>query len=148
MNSDTDAKVAIQERYSRYCFALDSSDGDAFTECFAEDGVFNVVGRAEFAGHQAMRGLVAASVEGRPRHHYLNFWVKSIDGDTAESTAYFLLLDRTNGQTNAYGHYEDRLVRESDGEWRFQDRQVHFEWKSDSYGARPVHGAEASTENS
>lgn len=140
MNSEIEAKVLIQERYSRYCFALDESDADAFVECFVEDGVFDVVGRAKFVGHDSMRDLIAASTTGRPRHHYLNFWVKSLDSDAAESTAYFVLLDRSTGAMNAHGHYVDQLVREGDGQWRFKDRQVYFEWTAPSYGARSIPG--------
>lgn len=139
MQSDIEAKVLIHERYSKYCFALDGSNADAFVECFTTDGVFNVVGRAEFVGHDAMRGLIAASAEGRPRHHFLNFYVKNVDGNSADSTAYFLLFDQTTGETNAYGHYIDHLVLEDDGQWRFKDRQVHFEWTSQAYASRPIH---------
>lgn len=141
MDNNIEARVMIHDRYAKYCFALDSSNADAFTECFTVDGMFNVVGRAEFAGHEAMRGLISKTSEGRPRHHFLNFHVKEVNDDTAQSTAYFLLLDPSNGETNAYGHYEDTLVREDDGQWRFSDRQVHFQWTSDSYGARKVEEA-------
>lgn len=132
------AKVAIQERYSAYCFALDASDPDAFTECFTADGVFDVVGKATFEGHEAMRGLIAGTSGGRPRHMYLNFLVRSVEGDTAESTAYFLLVDKETGENTAYGHYVDTLVRQDDGIWRFSRRVVNFEWTSDSHQARRV----------
>ena len=138
------AKVAIQDRYSSYCYALDGSDADAFTECFTKDGVFDVVGRSTFEGHDAMRGLIAGTSEGRPRHMYLNFLVKTIYGDRADSTAYFLLVDKATGENTAYGHYVDELVRESDGAWRFSRRTVNFEWTSPTYGARPVPAAEQS----
>jgi ketosteroid isomerase-like protein len=137
------AKVAIQERYSAYCFALDGSDADAFTACFTADGVFDVVGRGAFEGHDAMRALIAGTSEGRPRHMYLNFMVTSVDGDRADSTAYFLLVDKATGENTAYGHYVDELARESDGQWRFRRRTVNFEWTSPTYGARPVHAAQS-----
>lgn len=138
MSTDIEARVMIHDLYAKYCFALDKSDPEAFVDCFSVEGVFDVVGRAEFRGHAAMRSLIEATSERRPRHHFLNFHLKRVSDGTAEGIAYFILLDPKTAETNAYGHYEDALVLEEDGFWRFVDRKVYFEWRSDSYDARKV----------
>ena len=127
----TAAQLGIQTLYSRYCFGLDGHDPDLLADCFEADGVF-AVGDREFAGHEPIRAI--ASKEGpRPRHHYLNLWVKSVDGDDAVSTAYFFVVDLESGATAGYGHYDDKVRRGADGTWRFKRRQIDFHWQSEAY---------------
>ena len=127
----TAAQLGIQTLYSRYCFGLDGHDPDLLADCFEADGVF-AVGDREFAGHEPIRAI--ASKEGpRPRHHYLNLWVKSVDGDDAVSTAYFLVVDLESGATAGYGHYDDKVRRGADDTWRFKHRQIDFHWQSEAY---------------
>jgi uncharacterized protein (TIGR02246 family) len=129
-------RVAILDLYSRYCFAIDASDAAAFGSCFLPDGVFDVVDRGRFAGREAIENMISSSAEGRPRHMYMNPWIKQIDGDSATATAYFLVLNPANGENMGYGHYEDDLVRDTDGAWRWRTRQVVFEWTSAAYAGR------------
>lgn len=127
----TAAQLGIQTLYSRYCFGLDGHDPDLLADCFEADGVF-AVGDREFAGREAIRAI--ASKEGpRPRHHYLNLWVKSVDGDDAVSTAYFFVVDLESGATAGYGHYDDKVRRGADDTWRFKHRQIDFHWQSEAY---------------
>ncbi|WP_395154708.1 nuclear transport factor 2 family protein [Ilumatobacter sp.] len=135
MNESTiAAHIGIQQLYSRYCFGLDGNDAELFLSCFAVDGVFAVDGR-EFVGHDALRPIAEAGGD-RPRHVYLNPWVKAVNGDEAIGTAYFLTVDLATGQNSGYGHYDDQLQRDDDGEWRFVRRNVQFHWQSDAYKAR------------
>ena len=127
----TAAQLGIQTLYSRYCFGLNGHDPDLLADCFEADGVF-AVGDREFAGREAIRAI--ASKEGpRPRHHYLNLWVKSVDGDDAVSTAYFFVVDLESGATAGYGHYDDKVRRGADDTWRFKHRQIDFHWQSEAY---------------
>jgi hypothetical protein len=128
------AHISIQQLYSRYCFGFDGRDPELFLGCFVEDGVFAVDDR-EFVGHDALRPIVGLPGD-RPRHHYLNHWVKEVNGDSAIGSAYFLTVDLATGENSGYGHYDDQLVRGDDGEWRFARRHVHFHWQSEAYKAR------------
>ncbi|MFN3256508.1 MAG: nuclear transport factor 2 family protein [Ilumatobacter sp.] len=128
---DIAAQLGIQTLYSKYCYGIDGNDPDLLAECFDADGVF-AVGEREFAGHEAIRAI-ASRGGGRPRHHYLNLWVKEVDGNTAVSTAYFLVVDLESGQTAGYGHYDDQVRLHDDGAWRFERRQVNFHWQSEAY---------------
>jgi 3-phenylpropionate/cinnamic acid dioxygenase small subunit len=135
MNESTTADyVAIQQLYSRYCFGLDGNDADLFLSCFVEDGVFAVDDR-EFVGHDALRPIAEVGGD-RPRHHYLNPWIKEVNGDEATGGAYFLTVDLATGENSGYGHYDDHMRRGDDGEWRFVRRHVQFHWQSDVYKAR------------
>jgi hypothetical protein len=125
---------AIQTLYSRYCFAFDQNDGDAFVDCFAPGGMFQV-GEACFQESAQLRAMAQHKGE-RPRHHYANLWVKSIVGPVAHATAYFFLIARADGAMAGYGNYEDELLCDAAGVWRFQHRRVIFQWQSDAYKAR------------
>ena len=57
---DVGDRVAILDLYSRYCFAIDSSDAGAFGDCFLPDGVFDVVDRGTFAGRDAIQNMIIA----------------------------------------------------------------------------------------
>lgn len=133
--NDTDiaAQLGIQQLYSKYCFGMDGHDPDLLTSCFREDGVF-AVGEREFSGHEAI-GAIASRGGGRPRHHYLNLWLKQVEGDRAISTAYFFVVDLESGATAGYGHYDDDVHQDADGIWRFARRQISFHWQSDAYRA-------------
>lgn len=120
------AHLGIQELCSRYCFAYDNDDVEMFADCFVPDGVF-AVGTREFTGEEI--GAIA-SRHGRPRHQYLNLWVREVDGDRAMSSAYFFVTERSTGSTVGYGDYDDTVRRGDDGRWRFVRRQVKFLWQT------------------
>ena len=120
------AHLGVQELYSRYCFAYDDDDVELFADCFVAEGVF-AVGAREFRGDEI--GQIA-SRHGRPRHQYLNLWVREVDGDRAVSSAYFFVTERSTGQTVGYGNYDDTVRRGDDGLWRFVRRQVTFLWQT------------------
>lgn len=128
------AHIGIQQLYARYCFGFDGRDEDLFLSCFVEDGVF-AVGEREFVGHEALRPIVALPGD-RPRHHTLNHWVNEVNGDSAISSAYFLTVDLATGENSGYGHYDDEVVCDDHGDWRFVRRQVYFHWQSEAYKAR------------
>src|SRR6056297_24520 len=140
-DEEVSAIVGIQQLYSRYCFGFDGKDPDLFVSCFAEGGVMVVDGR-EFVGHDVLRPIAELSGD-RPRHVFLNPWIKEVDGDTAVGSAYFLTVDLATGQNSSYGHYEDELIRGDDRNWRFRRRHIHFHWQSDAYKARTARVTEA-----
>ena len=131
-----DAEFAgIQSLYSKYCFALDAGDGATFGECFAEDGIFQLEER-QFHGRERIAQIAASSRGTRPPHYYANLWVKRVEGGKAEAAAYFVVFDPTAGAVAGSGHYNDDLVRGTDGQWRFAHRRITYVWQSPSYKAR------------
>jgi uncharacterized protein (TIGR02246 family) len=129
-------REGIHELYSRYAFAMDASAADELADCFTEDGVFWVSGMDRFVGRERIRSLVRATVEKRPRHQYVNLWIKDVSDDgRAHCRAYFHLLDGETGENAAHGTYEDWAVLCPDGAWRWRERRVQFEWTSARYAA-------------
>lgn len=120
------AHLGIQELYSRYCFAYDNDDVEGFADCFVADGVF-AVGSREFTGEEI--GAIA-SRHGRPRHQYLNLWVREVGDGSATSSAYFFVTERETAATVGYGDYDDTVRLGADGLWRFVRRQVKFLWQT------------------
>jgi hypothetical protein len=134
MNEPGNDNFEIQSLYSKYCFALDGNNPELLIECFAPDGIFQVSER-HFQGVEQL-SMVARSGDNRPRHHYANLWIKSIQGERAQASAYFFLVNLADGAICGYGHYDDDMVRGADGLWRFQHRRVTFLWQSEAYKAR------------
>lgn len=134
MNDAASDSFQIQSLYSKYCFALDGNNPQMLIECFAPDGIFQVAER-QFKGEDQLT-MVAQSGDNRPRHHYANLWVKRVEGDTAQASAYFFLVNLADGAICGYGHYDDDMVRGADGGWRFQHRRITFLWQSEAYKAR------------
>lgn len=59
----------------------------------------------------------------------VNVLVDVVDGDTAKTRAYFVLLHRSDGRIAACGHSDDEAVRCEDGRWRWTTKHVRFEWR-------------------
>jgi hypothetical protein len=134
MNNSTNDFSAIQNLYSKYCFGLDGNNPELLMECFTPNGIFQVAER-EFQGPEQL-SAIARNGANRPRHHYSNLWVKSIEGARAQASAYFFLLDLSDGSCAGYGYYDDDMVCDANRVWRFQHRRVVFLWQSETYKAR------------
>jgi ketosteroid isomerase-like protein len=136
MSTNHTDHAGIFELYGRYPFEIDGNNEEGLADCFTEDGVFLISGQGRFEGREEIKGLVAATAEGRPRHLTLNLWIREVEDGRAQTQAYFMLVDLKTGENVAYGHYEDRPVLCEDGRWRWQERRVQFEWTSEGYGAQ------------
>ena len=84
---DVADRVAILDLHSRYCFAIDPATPkrSPTVSCPTASSTWSVVARSPAAN--AIKKMIAATAEGRPRHMYMNPWIKGIDGDTATSTS-------------------------------------------------------------
>ena len=105
-----------------YAHAMDSGDEAAWVDCFTADAVFDVV---EVVGGRRVhreegRGDLARYVAGYPkpptfRKHVVVDPLVDVTGDEASVAAYWLLLERHDGDGTpvvaAFGRYRDRLVR-------------------------------------
>jgi len=135
-------RMQIDELHSRYMFGLDWHDADAVAATFAEDGVLDWLGgvvegreaiRAEVGQMKAYFGkFEAADAPTRPSRlrHFVTNKVFDIEGDTARTLAFWFEIDNDNRHrwpyVGAYGHYEDEIVRTTEG-WRFKRRTIFNE---------------------
>jgi SnoaL-like domain len=127
-----EADVAIRNRYAAYCFATDDRDPLAMADCFTANAVVEVVGQSRMEGRDAI-----ARTQETPstnRHHVFNLWIVDADDRRAHVRTYFVISDR-KGAPVGHGRYDDELVREDDGAWRFRTRAIEYFWQSDEYAA-------------
>ena len=135
-------RAEIEDLMSRYLYAFDWQDADAYAATFTEDGILDFAGGRE-QGHEELKKVMAdmaarekakadASFPYR-RHrvrHYVSNLVLEIEGDTARSTSYWWEYnnDARAGRPylGTYGHYEDELVK-VDGRWLFKHRRIFNE---------------------
>jgi uncharacterized protein (TIGR02246 family) len=125
MGLTVEDQLAIQGLASRYNFAIDTGDGEAFAAAFVEGGVLNAAGQVT-EGRAALADFArsfAGSVRA-PRHVITNL---VIDGDRNSATLKaYLQLSIMSGEPAqstvlAIGEYNDTLSKE-DGTWRFVRR--------------------------
>jgi hypothetical protein len=131
---NTVAHLQILNLYAAYCFTFDADDAEDWAQCFAPDGVLEIVRNdlgdtspldrvLRLDGREALVAWRRELPKGR-RHHNVNVWVKSIEGDRARCGAYLLGV-AADGVPSRRGHSVDELAQCSDGEWRFARREVH-----------------------
>jgi len=142
-SSYAEDRAQIEDLQARYLFALDFFDLDTYVSTFTEDGVLDIIGY-QVKGRDAIR---KALEEARPvfnvsgnedaqkpypatgRHNITNIVLK-IDGDKAVGRAYWFHYGNNNperhAQVDAYGHYEDELVKVN-GQWLFSKRVIYNE---------------------
>src|SRR4051812_30187965 len=85
-------RIAIEDLYADYVWALDSGDVDGFLKLFATDGVFGDTAGNRYKGHDAIRGYVtglAARPEFRGRQHILSSLRFTANGDRVGVTAFW-----------------------------------------------------------
>src|SRR4029078_1240086 len=85
-------RVAIEDLYADYVWALDSGNVDAFLQLFTADGVFGDTAGNRYKGHDAIRGYVsglAARPEFRGRQHIISSLRFAADGDRVGVTAFW-----------------------------------------------------------
>ena len=135
-------RAEIMDLQARYLFALDFFDLDTYVSTFTEDGVLDILaykakGRAEIRKKlEEARSVFdpASATEKGPyratgRHNITNIVLK-IAGDKAYGRAYWFHYGNSNPErragVDAYGHYEDELVKVN-GKWLFSKRVIYNE---------------------
>lgn len=117
-------RIAIRERIESYNDAVFRRDADDWAECWAEDAEWQVGDHAA-SGRAAIRELwleLMGALDAAAM--YVNHGAVAVTGDGADARCYMLeLLKRPDGsQMLVSGRYDDRLRRDSDGQWRFVTR--------------------------
>lgn len=130
----------VLETLYRYGHAIDYGAEDDWVDCFTEDAVYDVhrgeqTGRSSESIRCEGRAEIAAFVSRHSRapeawhKHMLSEPMISIEGERARAVSYFARLDHgaEGPYLRAFGRYRDRLVRCSDGRWRFEARVAEVE---------------------
>lgn len=111
-------RLEIQDLITRYCWALDVRDGEAYAATFTPDGVFDGL-TTHGQGHDELRALPLAL---HPDRIETQHWVTNIvlqgNGQTATSKCYIIAY---RAESYYLGHYEDELVK-LHGRWLFTRR--------------------------
>jgi hypothetical protein len=133
--------AAITNLYARYNLCSDEGDADGYADCFTEDGGlelqplgYKVAGRDNLHAHK-LRDV--KSRDGRYRRHWNGcLALDLLDPQTIRGRCYLIAY---NGEPTKMpnvadvGVYEDRIVRCSDGKWRFSHRLLKMDattWKA------------------
>jgi hypothetical protein len=128
----------ILRTFQQYAHSIDYGREQAWVDCFTDDGVFEVRARngeimARFSGCEELMGNATSHTRPPTAYHKHTFTVPQIkvDGDAAEVDSYFVRLDAPDDATDPYvmcmGRYRDKLVRCSDGKWRFRVRLAEIQ---------------------
>ena len=144
--ADSDARREVRDRAEieqlawRYARALDTLNGEAYAQLYAEDGQFGtgakaVKGRAALT--KFINGLkqdaAAREAKGEPKtppmyHMVMNSYLEFLDKDHARLHAYEMTVFAPSGpgvkvNIGAAGRTVDELVRTSEG-WRIKVRDI------------------------
>lgn len=129
-------RAAIEETMSRYMYALDTADPDAYASVYAPNGEI-VLGKTVEHGREALHKYVEGLRKnwklpegrhwGKTRHIYYNF-TADIHGDKALAQTYWqtLVANPEGGpwKVLATGTSEDSFVK-IDGSWLIAKRVIH-----------------------
>ena len=131
-------RAEIEDLMSRYLFAMDYGDIDAYMDTFA-DGSELEFARGTFRGKEEIRAGVVAFKEGIGRtytiedgspatlRHVLLQLVVRVEGDRAWTTSLWMEMANDGPgdsfKMGTFGIYEDELAR-IDGRWLFTRRNV------------------------
>ena len=127
---------ACTELVARFAHAIDARDNDALASMFVADGVFCRPTAPDDAvrGRETIRARFAARPAGKlTRHLCLNTVVTVLNAEEAQAVSYILLYtgDHPEGASlpikadakQLLGAFHDRMVRDSDGVWKFRERR-------------------------
>jgi uncharacterized protein (TIGR02246 family) len=125
-------RIAIEDLYADYCWALDSGNIPAFLNLFTDDAVFGDTAGNRYTGHEAIRGYLNGLVtrpEFRGRQHIISSLRYTANSDSIGVTAFwhvFKWAKTTGGKTvEVSGHSDDAFVKMT-GRWWFKQRIVHY----------------------
>lgn len=131
------ARGALENVLNRYSIAYDENDMAEMADTFAEKAVMSmrIAGGdliGPFEGKEAVLKLMTdslASQTDQRRHVTTNVVVRAEDENSAQVSSYLTLISIQDGKAVllSTARYEDELVREDDGAWRFTKRHVELD---------------------
>jgi hypothetical protein len=125
-------RLDIQELYARHAQSVDANDGDAFAECFTEDGVFaattgRIAGKT-FQGRAELARLGSDPNREPPTRHWTCNYVFVPKDDHIQGRCYVMRIEigGTEPVIAASAVYHDEIVRDN-GRWRFRSRRPQLD---------------------
>lgn len=140
------ARSAIAEAVHNYAFLLDTGKFADLALLFTSTARLHDPHGSSLAGPDAVIDYLKSAItaelppSARPplfmRHNITSHRATFVGASSAKSDSYFLAV--TDAGLDHWGRYRDRMVCDTDGAWRFDDRQVIVEgYAADSwYGSR------------
>jgi ketosteroid isomerase-like protein len=127
---------ACTDLIHRFADRIDARDADALAEMFVEDGIFArpTAPDQPIQGRETLRAQFAARPAGKlTRHICTNTIVNVVSPSEATARSLILLYTATLADgvklpvqadgKQLIGAYDDRIVRDSDGMWKFKERR-------------------------
>ena len=129
-------RIALQDLIAAYSWALDTGDLEGLVACFTPDARMSEEVFDEpdvWEGHDGIRGIAehyrnAAGFPGR-QHHVTQVQYRPQEDGSCKMRS-FAFVTECNGEPpyllRFAGWYDDLAVRDTDGQWRFQQRTVRL----------------------
>ena len=120
-------KEQIAEVLIRYATGIDFKDWALLRTCWTEDVDVDYGEVGQYSGADAITGLMEQLHDAMgPTYHRLTNVAIAVDGDRAKARSYVhavlqAIPDDAASWVEALGHYDDELIRTSDG-WRIARR--------------------------
>jgi uncharacterized protein (TIGR02246 family) len=113
----------IEDLITRYCFAFDDQDWEAFATLWTEDAAFVAAGVAFEGRDRMLEFLMTCLPEGYTSKHMCSRSLVELDpdGETAHARTDVVWI-AANFENTIVGRYEDTLVKR-DGRWLFRRRE-------------------------
>ena len=124
-----ESRIAIEDLFSRYMWAIDCGDVAGVAGCFTEDGSLESPAVGAYSGRDQITAFAERFARFRERgsqlRHVISNLMVDIDGDTATAQCYLVVFIVENGDSRLLGpgRYECDL-RRVDGAWYFARRLV------------------------
>ncbi|MDT2005470.1 nuclear transport factor 2 family protein [Rhodococcus opacus] len=131
MTESTQALVAtaVRELIGAHTQAQDAGRADDIVELYTPDGVLEVPGFGEIAGHDALRKAFLGWAPTQPQRHLVaNTLITSATEEqaTATSDVAFFQRGESGWSVQVLGRYED-ILRFHGGAWRFHKRTTTYQ---------------------
>lgn len=136
MTDNSSARLQILETVNRYAWSYDTRDLDLMSECFAPQGVFEILlegheGWGPYQGREAIIDWMASVMESQSdqrRHCVTNVIFREIAPTKALVESYLLLTAVENGNLRVVctGTYHDELAKEGDA-WLIQRKTLRLD---------------------
>ncbi|SEO53776.1 nuclear transport factor 2 family protein [Trujillonella endophytica] len=131
------ARGDLENVLNRYSIAYDQNDMAEMADTFADSAVLTMrIGGGDligpFEGKEAVMKLMTdslASQSDQRRHVTTNLAVRKETADSASVESYLTLISIQDGKAVLLSTalYQDELVKEADGAWRFTKRHIELD---------------------
>jgi SnoaL-like domain len=134
-------RFAIQDLYARYCHTIDANEGEAWADCFTEEGSFvpsiGPIAGEPYIGRQALAALGGDTNREPPTRHWNNNLLLEEHDGYVVGTCYAVAIEVHGQAPDVVAHvvYHDELVK-ANGAWRFRSRRPRADIEKPGSGAQ------------